>query len=90
MTDRKGPSPVSALCIWVAYLAAIALESLLLCHTWWQVAALVVIGVVVFLIIMVPAGVLNIKRYASVHILLIAILVLSALVYKALYKTIFG
>lgn len=83
MTDRKGPSPASSFFIWLAYIAAIALEILLLCHTWWQVAALVGIGFVMFWIIMIFAGLAGIKRHSAVHVLLIADLVVSAIIHKA-------
>ncbi len=85
MADRKGPSPASSFFICLAYTAAIALELRLLCHTWWQAAALVGIGFVMFWIVMIFAGMIGIKRHGAMHILLIADLVISALIYKATF-----
>ena len=94
MADRKGPSAVSSIFIKIAYLGAIALELLLLCKTWWKVAALVGIGFVMFWVIMFFVGLAGIKRHSAVHVTLIADLVISPIIYKItsaiIYKIIFG
>ncbi|MFA6253208.1 MAG: hypothetical protein WCV69_03005 [Patescibacteria group bacterium] len=85
MADRKGPSAVSSVFIWLAYLSAIAGESLLLCKTWWEFAALVGIGVAVFFLVAFFIGLFSIKRHGAVHVLLIAVLVLSAMTHLAIF-----